>query len=292
MVCFALLPLDTSSAYVDESTDASAALTLRREMLEAIHHKFPRSPSADDMQWPLITAEGVILPTSLDGTNFAARKRVNIQMDSEDEDGEDMSSSPLKSYWESIRARYRSYSLSPSDLSASQVEKLPSNWIVIHINVTEDKNTLFVSRQEGGAEGDGLVFSVPLKSRRDNGSGDLEDEYLTFHDAMHELREIVRLSDEGTKGAAHVKPDDDEARVAWWKQRAELDARLKRLLEDIEYCWFGVFKVCFWLEAMSALLKLLVDNLQSQVEGYSRSNLGTWNSVRESIQKKFWHSRH
>jgi separase len=51
------------------------------------------------------------------------------------------------------------------------------------------------------------------------------------------------LSDQGTKDAIHVKPDDDEARAAWWKQRAELDSRLKTLLENIEFCWFGAFKV-------------------------------------------------
>lgn len=253
---FALLPLDISIAYgtcIHESADASAALTLRREMLEAIHHKFPRSPNVDDMQWPLITAEGAMLPLSHAGTNFSARKRVNGQLDSEDESDEEQSTLPLKSYWESIRARYRSYCFSPSALSASQAEKLPSDWMVIHINVTEDKNTLFVSRQEGGIEGDGIVFSVPLKSRRDNETGDDEDEYLTFHDAIYELREIVRLSDEGTKEAAHVKPDDNEARAAWWKRRAELDARLKNLLGNIEFCWFGVFKVRIYGSEQCAL---------------------------------------
>ena len=53
----------------------------------------------------------------------------------------------------------------------------------------------------------------------------------------------MKLSDEGTKEAAHVKPDDNEARAAWWRRRAELDARLKNLLGNIEFCWFGVFKV-------------------------------------------------
>ncbi|KAF9445711.1 hypothetical protein P691DRAFT_734529 [Macrolepiota fuliginosa MF-IS2] len=236
---------DRVQVMVSRLLDASAALTLRREMLEAIHHKFPRSPGTDDMQWPLITAEGNMLPPPSTNTNFAIRKRVNIPVDSEDEEDEEMSdidtASPLKAYWESVRMRYRSYSLNSSVLSSSQMEKLPSNWTVIHINVTEDKNTLFVSRQEGGSDGNGLVFSVPLKSRRDNGSGD-DEEYLTFDDSMGEMREIVRLSDEGTKAAVHVKSDDEDARVAWWKQRAELDSRLKNLLENIEFCWFGAFK--------------------------------------------------
>lgn len=216
-------------------------------MLEAIHHKFPRSPGADDIQWPLITAEGNLLPPPITSTNFAIRKRVNAPVNSGDEEDDDMSdletTSPLKAYWDSVRTRYRSYSFNSSALSCSQLEKLPSNWTVIHLNVTEDKNTLFVSRQEGGSDGDSLVFSVPLKSRRDSGSGDDEEGYLTFNDAMEELQEIVRLSDEGTKAAIHVKPDDEEARVAWWKQRGELDSRLKNLLENIEFCWFGAFKV-------------------------------------------------
>lgn len=217
-------------------------------MLEAIHHKFPRSPAIDDMQWPLITAEGNMLPPPTAGTNFAARKRVNLPIDSEDEEDEGMfdpeAASPLKIYWDAVRARYRSYSFKSSTLSSSQTKKLPSNWTVIHINVTEDKNTLFVSRQEGGSDDGSLVFSVPLKSRRDTGSGDDEEEYLSFDSAIGELREIVRLSDEGTKAAIHVKSDDEEARVAWWKQRGELDSRLKNLLENIEFCWFGAFKVC------------------------------------------------
>ncbi|EKM75331.1 hypothetical protein AGABI1DRAFT_80074 [Agaricus bisporus var. burnettii JB137-S8] len=231
---------------VSRLLDASSALTLRREMLEAIHHKFPRLPAADDLQWPLVTSEGNLLPPSGVDTNLAARRRVNIPVDSEDEDDDAMSdlepTSPLKAYWDSVRARYRSYSFNPTTLSSSQTKKLPSNWTVIHINVTEDKNTLFVSRQEGGPDGDGLVFSVPLRSRRDTGNGDDEEDYLSFDNAIEELREIVRLSDEGTKAAIHVKPDDDEARAAWWKQRAELDSRLKTLLENIEFCWFGAFK--------------------------------------------------
>jgi separase len=214
-------------------------------MREAIHYKFPRSPGADDIQWPSITPEGALLPLSKTGTNFATRKRANVPVNSEDEVDEDddemFNPSPLKSYWDSVRARYRSYSLTSS---TSQTEKLPSNWTVIHITITDDKNTLFVSRQAGGVEGDGLVFSVPLKSRRENGSGDDEVDYLTFSDAMYELREIVRLSDEGTKAAVSIKSDDEEARAAWWKQRAELDSRMKNLLENIEFCWFGAFKVC------------------------------------------------
>ncbi|KXN84922.1 Separin [Leucoagaricus sp. SymC.cos] len=274
---------------VSRLLDAAAALTLRREMLEAIHHKFPRSPSADDMQWPLITAEGAMLPPPVAGSNFAARKRVNIPVDSEDDDDDDEKSDadatpPLKSYWESVRMRYRSYSLDSFTLSSPQTEKLPSNWTVIHINVTEDKNTLFVSRQEGGAKGDGLVFSVPLKSRRDNGSGDDDEDYLTFHDVMHELREIVKLSDQGTKAAVHIKPDDGAARAAWWKQRAELDSRLKNLLENIEFCWFGAFKTILSPKCTSS--HEAITELGDQFEKVFRRSFGIQDTKRGGNPRK------
>lgn len=226
-------------------------------MLEAIHHKFPRSPGLDDIQWPFITPEGNIVASSFSQSNLAARNFANIPVDSEDGEDEEMfdpeNASPLKAYWDSVRTRYRSYTLSSSTLSSSQTERLPRNWTVIHISVTEDRNTLFVSRQEGGPDGNSLVFSVPLKGRRDNGTGEDEEEWLTLDGAIQELREIVRLSDEGTKAAVHVKPDDEEARIAWWKQRGELDSRLKNLLENIEFCWFGAFKVRVDLSAKEAI---------------------------------------
>lgn len=64
-----------------------------------------------------------------------------------------------------------------------------------------------------------------------------------LEDALHELREIVRLSDEGTRRAVHVKSDDPQARADWWAERAALDKRLQALLENIEFCWLGAFKV-------------------------------------------------
>jgi separase len=66
---------------------------------------------------------------------------------------------------------------------------------------------------------------------------------LGLQEALTELFEIVRLSDEGTRNAKHVKKDDPAARAAWWKERVALDTRLKTLLENIEFCWLGAFKV-------------------------------------------------
>ena len=55
------------------------------------------------------------------------------------------------------------------------------------------------------------MFCVPLKGRREPD----EDEHLTFDDAVKELAEIIRSSDQGTRNAVNVRNDDPQARVAW-----------------------------------------------------------------------------
>lgn len=67
---------------------------------------------------------------------------------------------------------------------------------------------------------------------------------MPFDGAVRELREIIRLSDEGARGAMAAAEGGKEARIRWWAERVELDKRMKLLLEDIEFCWLGAFKVC------------------------------------------------
>lgn len=153
----------------------------------------------------------------------------------------------LKTYWEAVRARYKARLLNPTALSTNTID-LPSNWTVIHINITGDKSTLFVSRQQGGGNGvEPLIFCVPLRGRRDNGSGGDEEGHLTFDDALEEFKDIVRLSDASTRAAVNVKNDNPAGRASWWKERGALDTRLRELLENVEFCWLGGFKVRYFL---------------------------------------------
>ncbi|KAJ3501675.1 hypothetical protein NLJ89_g9230 [Agrocybe chaxingu] len=199
--------------------DASAALTLRRDMLEAIDNKFPLP--ADDLQWPLLSKDGAALPHE---TSDAEKS--------------------IRSYWDTVRAKYETQALDPLALSASETVGLPANWTVINMSVTADKSALFCSRREGGDHSeDPLIFCIPLKGRRDQGSSEDEEAHLTFEGTLRELQDIVRSSDECTKAAINIKSDDEEARVSWWRQRTELDMRMRQLLENIEYCWLGAFKV-------------------------------------------------
>ena len=197
----------------DGFTDVSTAITLRREMLESIEHKFSVLHMSDDLQWPLITWDGT--PRPRPKIEHPGRFNVDLESDDDVEDSPLREDTLIQAYWASIREKYRSRRLDVQSLSTSETGELPENWIVININITDNKSTLFISRREGGVEGSQpLVFCVPLKGRRDNGDNHEED-HLGFDDAIGELREIVRLSDEGTKTAVNIKSDDEDALANW-----------------------------------------------------------------------------
>lgn len=194
-------------------------------MLEAIANKFPIMSSQDGLEWPRLSDSGIPQP-----------QHPNLSNDPDD--GFASEEISLKEYWDNVKQRYQSYAINPETLTSSMVSELPQHWSVVHISVTEDRNTMFISRQRGGSQDQPLIFCVPLKGRRE----DADDEHLTFEDALTEMNEIVSLSNETTKVAGSIR-HDQAARSKWWKERGALDTRLRDLLENIEFCWLGAFKV-------------------------------------------------
>lgn len=201
---------------------------------------------SDDLEWPCLAEDGTVLSrqTTSKSTRF---NPVTSLSDSEDEEASGhwlVRDNAVKAYWESLRIKYQSQILNFSALSSSRSVGLPANWTIISISITHDNDTLFISRQEGGTKPtDPLIFCVPLNGRRDHGSCEDDDKQLSFENAIDELGDIVHSSDESTKAAINIKPDDEEARSNWWKKRGQLDVRMKELMENIEYCWLGAFKV-------------------------------------------------
>jgi separase len=203
-------------------------------MLETIQFKFP-TVQVDDLQWPLMTHSGSPLPRK----RPCNARQMRLSRAEESSDSEDDSNASMKAYWESIVKEHEEQTFDASSLSTSVMSDFPSHWTVVHISLTPDKSTLFISRQNASSEP--LMFCVPLKGRRESD----EDEHLTFDDAVKELAEIIRLSDQGTRNAVNVRNDDSQARAAWWAERNTLDKRMRGLLENIEFCWLGAFKVLF-----------------------------------------------
>jgi separase len=116
-------------------------------------------------------------------------------------------------------------------------QTLPEGWSVVTINLTDDQNTLFISRQQGNREP--IVFAVALN--RQSKKEDDEDEQFTFQAATSELRDIIQSSDDTARNAKNI--DTRDGRIEWWNTRKALDKRLEALLREIEFSWLGAFKV-------------------------------------------------
>ncbi|KAF8623833.1 hypothetical protein AX15_006159 [Amanita polypyramis BW_CC] len=247
--------------------DASSAVTLHREMLEAVHHKFLDLRFLDDLEWPLITPEGKPLPRP------TKKPDRSIFGTSDGENDDDWNEKEANSYWDYIRQKYQSQVYDPKSISSCLEGELPPNWTAVHISVASDKSTLFISRQRGlNGESSPLIFCVPLKDRRDNGAGDEDETHLTLDGALGELREIVSLSDLGTRAAAHIDARDELARTNWWKERRDLDRRLKELLNNIEFCWLGAFKTIL-NPSPKHPMELLIE-LRLKLEKFFQQSLG------------------
>ena len=163
----------------------------------------------------------------------------NLSDDDDDDDERSLHDAKLREYWNYILKKHRSEAFIPTEDSASEIDSLPEHWTVITISLTEDKSALLLSRQRPKAGP--LVFCVPLKDRREE-----DDEgNFTFDSAVAELKDIIKLNDEGARGASQIRSDDKEAKIAWWTSRKQLDQRMKDLVENIEFCWLGAFKVGF-----------------------------------------------
>jgi len=217
--CSVCLKFGRSIGGAYANTDASSAVTLGREMLEAIQSKFPVT-SHDDLVWPILSPNGSALPPA----KFPKNK------DEADFDEE------YREYWRAVSNRHSVAKFDPELSSRSMVERLPHNWTVVSISISEDRRTIFVSRQRPRRQP--LLFSIPLEGRREG-----EEEAITFQGALDEFEEIIRLSDETTRSAEHVTKTDRRQRCNWWAERTKLDTRLRELLENIEFCWLGAFKV-------------------------------------------------
>ncbi|KAM0746055.1 hypothetical protein T439DRAFT_384325 [Meredithblackwellia eburnea MCA 4105] len=206
-----------SALAVAATLDLSLAVTLRREMLEAIDIKLSDRSEHDDLLWPT-SNQASTLP------------------------GEDGDASS-KAFWKGVQERYLIESAEGSLVDQALSTLLPASWTVISLHVAPKQtdptkaDSLLLVRHRYQEEP--LVFKLPLDriARRE---GVDEDDILTLGRVMEELKEIIASSNAGTQRAKAV--NGKEERVEWWRERKALDARLGELVCSVEDWWFGAFK--------------------------------------------------
>ncbi|KAJ9094312.1 hypothetical protein QFC19_007997 [Naganishia cerealis] len=229
--------------------DSSCALTLNREMLEVIDAK--RFGKANEMIWPSISVQHNG-SACMNDRQKSPSDSVVFSNSWESVEDQDKQQTFLQAQWDRF---------TKSDVNAckSLTEQLPDGWCVVTINLTDDQNTLFISRQQAAREP--IVFAVALnrQSKKEE-----DEDGFTFETAIGELRDIIQSSDDTARNAKHI--DSREGRLEWWNTRKALDKRLESLLKEIEFSWLGAFKT-----------------ILNRVDGRSPASLSTFRTALEKL---------
>ncbi|GAA6064363.1 hypothetical protein JCM10212_005877 [Sporobolomyces blumeae] len=206
-------PGKRTAASVAHVLDLGLAVTLRRDMLDALDHKLADAGRHDDLLWPLL--------------DFGAAEQ------------EAAGAVEARQILLTMRDRYRLENPEPTLVESPISTILPPKCSTVSIHLTPEADSLILVRQRRDCEP--VVFKLPLDrlARREG-----EDESFTFDIAQAELEEIIALSNASSQNAKHV--DSREARASWWQERQELDDRLRDLLQTIEDAWLGAFKCVFY----------------------------------------------
>ncbi|ETI25937.1 hypothetical protein G647_02714 [Cladophialophora carrionii CBS 160.54] len=116
---------------------------------------------------------------------------------------------------------------------------LPASWSVVCLELSEDKNELFVARLRRQASP--FVVRIPL-ARPDPSDGETEE--LDLASARREMQEITARAN-ATAHDARGSSANKSVRGAWFAERRALDQQLSTLLDNIENVWFGGFRGLF-----------------------------------------------
>lgn len=214
------------------AVDSGSAITLDRELLDAIESKIERKDHVEQKPKLQPRASKAALPRHSRNSARLLDSDGDDSDDNEDGDAQGKTKSDLDA-WLAVRQRRL------DDVKMGQ--DLPEGYTVVSIALSRERNSVLITRREGSKEGtpqpSPLVFMLPLdrQSRRDG-----EDESLNVDDALGELRSIVEESNTATHSAQQL--DGAAARKDWWMQRRALDTRLKELVGAIEATWLGIFK--------------------------------------------------
>jgi separase len=239
--------------------DLGAVVTLRRELLENIDSKLA-SITKSDLEWPTCTqseeqAAHLVIVSPL--------SRFDPRADEFDHQGK-----LDRKYWSLLQTRYLS-EISEASWSEA-LKKLPNYWTVVSISLADTKDALFLSC--GRARHQPIIFRIPIGRANRKENSDITGE-LSFETAKKELSDIIKSSAQNGKRAGQVADQGKSIRAEWWAERKNLDERLRTLLENIEFCWLGGFKVrCHSVSKWQFMNRSMTDYFQTTRHAPSKNS--------------------
>ncbi|RKO91964.1 peptidase family C50-domain-containing protein [Blyttiomyces helicus] len=135
-----------------------------------------------------------------------------------------------------LHSHYSAEPLStPATFQRDAIDSLPDHIVAVSLSVDREAGDMYVTRLACGVVP--VVMRLPLK-RQALREG--EEDGLGLDEALEELRDVVERGAGMARGGDACKTREE--RVQWWKERKELDERLRALLGKVETVWLGGFK--------------------------------------------------
>lgn len=223
------------TAYAAHILACTTTLTLHREYSDCIDAKY-LDFDVENAEWPVLTTSSQLSKATFNTVQMEETTSASGDAKDAEEDVVVFDNPVVRQHWKATKEKYATNASLDFGADHCDLSSLPTNWTVISINVTDDRNTMFISRHENGHEP--LVFSLPL-DRQSKREGD--DDLFSFDEALKEMRDIIKCSNERSRAGKLVVTDQEKK--DWWLARMAIDQRLKELLDNIEFCWLGAFKV-------------------------------------------------
>ncbi|RHZ83649.1 hypothetical protein Glove_89g107 [Diversispora epigaea] len=233
--------------------EMTKALTAKREMIALFNGKLKLPFSNDNSRWP----QQFTNPLSYQDDDKGDNKDDESLVDEETKSRKDFIKTLSMKYEQEKNLTYKQFHTEFLDI-------LPYNWTVCSISIDIETNDMYVCRYRQKISP--LLLRLPLKrqsSREEycnttsnfninnlnddnddiNNYNNNEDEVCCFSydEVIKEFNTILELSNQSMKIGKNERQNKWE-KLKWWKERKQLDDRMKLLLENIENFWFGGFK--------------------------------------------------
>ncbi|KAI8639658.1 peptidase family C50-domain-containing protein [Parasitella parasitica] len=125
-----------------------------------------------------------------------------------------------------------------AEFQAKFVDILPANWTICSLSLDTGNGDLYAVQLRAKEPPFAVKLPLDRANHRPGNSSSYDSEQ--YVDAVAELKDIIQGSDETITNSVNCNQAGQIE--AWWNTRKSLDARLKKLLENIENQWLSGFK--------------------------------------------------
>ncbi|KAL7308034.1 separin protein, variant 2 [Mucor circinelloides] len=145
----------------------------------------------------------------------------------------------LQGHLKTLQDLYQEESeLGDTSFQAKFVDILPINWTVCSLSLDVVNSDLYLVQLR--AKEQPFAVKLPLNRASQRPSDEATEDTVQYSDAVNELRAIIQGSDETITNSANCHQAGEIEH--WWNTRKSLDARLKKLLDNMENQWLSGFK--------------------------------------------------